>query len=79
MKPVLEHDAGTVVVGEIPPLNSGGLIEARGPLRCFSISNSIPPLNSGGLIEAPALRRRWRRSSAIPPLNSGGLIEAGRT
>ena len=38
---------------QFPPVNSGGLIEARsasGPL--YSVTPMFPPVNSGGLIEA---------------------------
>ena len=60
-------------------MNSGGLIEARGPRsETHRRRVAFPPVNSGGLIEAACrwcfVRQRIRRR--FPPVNSGGLIEA---
>ena len=41
------------LAGQIPPVISGGLIEAlKSPFNSFFLAHSIPPVISGGLIEA---------------------------
>ena len=64
-----------------PPVNSGGLIEARSkPVTSDFIRHGarFPPVNSGGLIEAADVQRDVSRANPamFPPVNSGGLIEA---
>ena len=62
-----------------PPVNSGGLIEARCRARPIARTPSgFPPVNSGGLIEAFSPWRGFGLKLAFPPVNSGGLIEAER-
>ena len=60
-----------------PPVNSGGLIEARNISERCSPGHGFPPVNSGGLIEASPFKGNSDAGSpGFPPVNSGGLIEA---